>query len=154
MQQTPPRLPALWGHRHCLGLPQTAGCGVWFAGSSDTTPLRFCKRHIVPCGQLPDQCDMAVPHTITSSLHEGSCCERQGWGSQQQPVTPQLPQGSATIRHRCPERDPHFGVEGEGGPEGGRTSIVTPSSVRTALKKIILMFKIHHLFIPQQDRAA
>jgi len=93
-------------------------------------------------GQFPGRRGIAAG---TSSLHEGSL----GWGS------PALA-GSR-------ERDPRCGVQGEGrgvqrqegelpgAPRRGRTRTATPSSNRTALKKIILMLKIDHLFIPEQD---
>lgn len=121
--------------RRCPGPPRIAGCGVRFAGSSDTARLRFRKRSRNNPPAVP-----RLPRAAASSLREGSW----GWGSQPQPVSPPAARGlcchqaQASARnpllrrawrgHRLPSR------EGEllGAPHRGRTSTATPRSARTA----------------------
>lgn len=48
--RTPVPPPAFLGGRRCPGPPQTAGCGLGFADSSDAACLRFPKRSLTTAG--------------------------------------------------------------------------------------------------------
>lgn len=67
-----PAAPACFpGGRRCPGPPQTAGCGLWFAGSSDTARLRFPKRSLTTAG------------SSQSAPRLPAHCPSQGWRTQQ-----------------------------------------------------------------------